>query len=85
MEKYQEIADSPMIRRISDGALIPRDPANYDFQLFLASGEKLEPADAPIEVPDKRSEAIQALDSASRDLTVPASVREALTKLRELL
>ena len=52
---YQLIAGSELIKRQSDGALIPPDPGNrayQEYQAWLAEGNAPEPAAAPPPAPD---------------------------------
>ena len=45
------LAESTTVLRVSDGARVPFDPANTDYQAYvkwLAEGNTPEPADAPI-------------------------------------
>ena len=47
---YKLTLDENTILRLSDGAFIPRDPMNRDYEAFLeweAGGGKPEPADPP--------------------------------------
>jgi len=36
-EKYTSLSGENFIRRIEDGSCIPTDPANSDYQAYLAS------------------------------------------------
>ncbi len=50
MAAYQLIANATGIMRASDGAVIPADPANRDFQAYqawLAAGNTADPAPVP--------------------------------------
>jgi hypothetical protein len=55
MEKYQlgstlKNVNKPSIKRLSDGAFIPQDPDNTDYQAYLKwleEGNTPEPADEP--------------------------------------
>lgn len=47
---YQHLRDSPLIKRLRDGALIPPDPANADYQevlAWVAAGNTILEADPP--------------------------------------
>jgi hypothetical protein len=58
---YQAIRSSTSIRRLADGACIPRDPSNRDYRGFIeweAAGGVLLPADpAPAPTADELDEA----------------------------
>lgn len=69
---YALIRNSDFIRRLSDGAVIPPDPANRDYREYLdwvAAGNVAEPAPGPSpeQVQQQYAAAIQAhLDAAAR-------------------
>lgn len=47
MANYKWIKNGVALQRIADSACIPADPANRDYQAFLASGAVADPEDAP--------------------------------------
>ena len=81
MNTYKHTSSSTVIRQ-SDGALIPAEPLNRDYQLFLteqAAGAVVLPVD-PINPNDAINAQIVALEAAP---PVPRIVREALLRIAE--
>lgn len=73
MNTYQQLTDKNSVRRIEDGAIIPKDDSNRDwieFKAFLKSGGVLLPPD-PVIVDPRDQEKIIARqklkDSAATD------------------
>jgi len=79
---YKATASTNFIR-LTDGASIPADPANVDYQELLAwieAGNTPEPADLP-----SKSELIQAqIESLERAQLMPRATREFMLTFMEL-
>lgn len=80
---YRATNDPRIIQRLPDGAFIPREPTNLDYVQFLASGEKLDPAEV-FPPNTKRNDAREAADKASKNPT-PANIADAFDKLKAIL
>lgn len=65
-------ADATLVMRLADGAVIPRDEANTDYQQFLAweaDGGEAQPADPVVEPGPTRDERLlAAVDGAKTDV-----------------
>ena len=78
---YQLLADGSFVRRLSDGAQIPADPLNRNYQEYLAwvaDGNTAQPADPepepePEPEPSLDERLLAAVDSAKTAVTASKS------------
>lgn len=76
---YRRVQGSTLIQRLKDGAFIPADPDNRDYQQFLRSGEELlDPEPAP-QIPDP-IDAQALLETLADLLSVPVDQVVALAR-----
>lgn len=83
-----KIIDNGFVRRLRDGACVPVDDKNKDYQEYLdwvREGNTAEAADPPPPPDTRRAEIVEALDEIIDDILMPPRLRKLCRALKRIL